>query len=175
MKTTAQSWLVHRLTSSPFVLGLLVAGALAILSLTSLIRVSHVMALAFCQGCIDSLDMTVRQTLQMDLVGPEELQSSVSLNSAAFSSARMVGPLVAGIWIAWLGEGPCLALNALSYLAVRISLFTIRVKPARPSGDRDSILEQISTGMRFGWKAPSVRRVLVAVALTSAVGFPSTP
>jgi predicted MFS family arabinose efflux permease len=208
MQTTAQSWLIYRLTGSPLVLGLLtvakfgpslliapfaglvadrlprrkvlictqsasllVAGMLAFLALTHVIRVSHIMFLAFLQGCIDSLDMTVRQTFQMDLVGPEDLQSAVSLNSAAFNSARMVGPPIAGMLIAWLGEGPCFALNAISYLAVLISLFAIRVRPSVPRPDRHSVLEQISTGMRFVWRTPSVRLVLVAVALTSSVGL----
>ena len=208
MQTTAQSWLVYRLTSSPLALGLLtvakfgpavviapfaglaadrlprrkvllltqsaslvVASLLAALSLTGAIRVGHVMLLAFLQGCIDSFDMTVRQTFQMDLVGPEDLQSAVSLNSAAFNSARMVGPPIAGMLIAWLGEGPCFALNAVSYLAVLISLFVIRAAPAVRRADQQSVLGQISAGMRFSWKTPAVRSVLTAVALTSAIGL----
>jgi len=208
MQTTAQSWLVYRLTGSPLALGLLtfakfgpalalapfaglvadrlprrrvllitqgasllIATALAVLALSDTIRVGHVMGLAFLQGCVDSLDMTVRQTFQMDLVGPEDLQSAVSLNSAAFNSARMVGPPIAGILIAWWGEGPCFALNAASYLAVLVSLFAIRVQPVPPRADRHSALDQISTGMRYAWRTPSVRRVLVAVAITSAIGL----
>ncbi len=208
MQTTAQSWLVYRLTGSPLYLGLLavakfgpsmalapfaglladrlprrkvlictqsasllVATTLAILAIWGVIRVHHVMALAFLQGCIDSLDMTVRQTFQMDLVGPEDVQSAVSLNSAAFNSARMVGPPIAGALIAWLGEGPCFALNAASYLAVLLSLFPIRANPVLRRPDQHSALEQISTGLRFVWGSPSIRLVLSAVALTSAVGL----
>ncbi len=208
MQTTAQSWLVYRLTGSPLALGLLtvakfcpalliapfaglvadrlprrkvliltqsasllVATILAVLAIPGLIRVSHIMALAFVQGCIDSMDMTVRHTFQMDLVGPEDLQSAVSLNSAAFNSARMVGPPIAGLMIAWMGEGPCFVLNAISYLAVLISLFTIRVKPAIPRSDLHTVIEQISAGMGYVWKTPSARLVLIAVALTSSVGL----
>jgi predicted MFS family arabinose efflux permease len=208
MQTTAQSWLLYRLTGSPLALGLLtvakfgpslaiapfaglvadrwprrkvliltqggsllVATVLTFLAITGMIRVSHIMLLAFLQGCIDSLDMTVRQTFQMDLVGPEDLQSAVSLNSAAFNSARMVGPPIAGALIAWLGEGPCFALNAISYLAVLISLVTIQVKPSSLRPDRATMLEQISTGMGYVWRTPPVRLVLIAVALTSAVGL----
>lgn len=150
---------------------LLVATTLAILAIPGWIRVGHIMALAFVQGCIDSMDMTVRQTFQMDLVGPEDLQSAISLNSAAFNSARMFGPPIAGILIARMGEGPCFALNALSYLAVLISLFTIRVRPATARADGSSVAEQISTGMRYVWTTAPARRVMTAVALTSAVGL----
>ena len=208
MQTTAQSWLIYRLTGSPLMLGLLtvakfgpswviapfsglvadrlprrkvliltqsasllVATLLAALAIRGLIQVSHIMVLAFVQGCIDSLDMTVRQTFQMDLVGPEDLQSAISLNSAAFNSARMVGPPIAGALIHWVGEGPCFALNAISYLAVLISLFLIRAKPATPRLDRLSMAEQISTGMHYVWGTPPARRVMIAVALTSSVGL----
>jgi len=208
MQTTAQSWLVYRLTGSPLALGLLtfskfgpalvlapfaglvadrlprrkvllltqsasllVATTLAALALTETIRVGHVMALAFLQGCVDTLDMTVRQTFQMDLVGSEDLQSAVSLNSAAFNSARMVGPPIAGILIAWWGEGPCFALNAASYLAVLVSLFAIQVQAAPPRADRHSALDQITTGMRYVWQTAAVRRVMGAVAITSAIGL----
>jgi predicted MFS family arabinose efflux permease len=150
---------------------LLIATTLTLLAFTKMIQVSHVMVLAFLQGCIDSMDMTVRQTFQMDLVGPEDLQSAVSLNSAAFNSARMVGPPIAGMMIAWTGEGPCFALNAVSYLAVLLSLFAIRVQPALPRPDQHTVLEQISTGLRYVWSTPSMRLVLTAVALTSAVGL----
>lgn len=208
MQTTAQSWLVYRLTGSPLALGLLTvskfgpalviapfaglladrlprrkvliatqsaslvtATILAALTLTGLIRVPHIMGLAFIQGCIDSTDMTIRQTFQMDLVGREDLQSAISLNSAAFNSARMVAPPIAGALIAWLGEGPCFVLNAASYLAVLVSLITMRVKSPAPSTGAQSIFTQLATGMRFVWATTSMRRVMSAVALTSAVGL----
>lgn len=208
MQTTAQSWLVYRMTGSPLQLGLLtvskfgpalviaplaglladrfprrrvllctqsasllVATTLAALALSGHIQVWHIMGLALVQGCIDSMDMTVRQTFQMDLVGPEDLQSAISLNSAAFNSARMVGPPVAGLLIARIGEGPCFVLNAVSYLAVLASLFVIRTRPSPSRSGPLSLREQISTGMRYAWTTPPVRRVMAAVALTSAVAL----
>jgi MFS family permease len=150
---------------------LVLATVLAVLTLTGTIRVEHILVLAFLQGSVDSLDMTVRQTFQMDLVGPEDLQSAVSLNAAAFNSARMVGPFLAGILIARLGEGICFALNAASYLAVLVTLLMIRVprRTAPPSGR--PLGEAIATGMRYAWGSSGIRRVMVAVALTSAVGL----
>ncbi len=208
MQTTAQSWMVYRMTGSPLQLGLLtaskfgpalviaplaglladrfprqrvllctqsasllVATALAVLALSGHIQVWHIMTLALVQGCIDSMDMTVRQTFQMDLVGSEDLQSAISLNSAAFNSARMVGPPIAGLLIARIGEGPCFVLNAVSYLAVLASLFLIRTRPLQPRSGTLSLRDRIFTGMRYVWTTSSVRRVMVAVALTSAVAL----
>ena len=211
MQTTAQSWLIYRLSHSALVLGLLavmrfgpalvvaplaghaadrwprrpmvlltqsaslvLATILAVLTLTGRIGVATLLVLALFQGSVDSLDMTVRQTFQMDLVGPEDLQSAVSLNSAAFNSARMVGPFLAGIVIARLGEGLCFALNAASYLAVLVTLLLIRVPPGAGSGTgAGSVLEAVVTGMRYSWGNPAIRRVMVAIAMTSAVGLAS--
>jgi MFS family permease len=150
---------------------LVLASLLAYLTLAGFIRVWQILLLAFLQGSVDSLDMTVRQTFQMDLVGPEDLQSAVSLNSAAFNSARMVGPFLAGILIEHLGEGLCFALNALSYIAVLVSLFLIRTKLDEIPAANRSAAEAIAAGMRYAWETPFVRRVMLAVALTSVVGL----
>jgi MFS family permease len=150
---------------------LVLATALAVLTLGGWIRVSHILVLAFLQGCVDSLDMTVRQTFQMDLVGAEDLQSAVSLNSAAFNSGRMVGPALAGILVARLGEGWCFVINAASYLAVLTSLFFLRVTPVGQGAPRRSVTHDIAAGLRYAWGTPAIRRVMLAVAMTSAIGL----
>src|SRR5664279_4472982 len=159
MQTTAQAWLVYRLTDSPLVLGILsavrfgpalvgspIAGVLtdrlprrlvvlstqslslvqatlmAVLTLSGAVRVWQVLLLAFFQGIVDTLDTPARQTLQVDIVGVEDLQSAVSLNASAFNAARMVGPALAGVMVAAWGEGVCFAVNAFSYLAVLVAL-----------------------------------------------------
>ena len=150
---------------------LVLASVLAFLTLEGMIRVWHLLLLAFLQGSVDSVDMTVRQTFQMDLVGKEDLQSAVSLNAAAFNSARMLGPFVAGILIAKRGVGPCFALNAASYLAVLVSLLLIR-ESAMATGVRGrSMVKAIAIGMEYVWNTPAVRRVMLAVAMTSMVGL----
>ena len=150
---------------------LVLATILAVLTLGGWIRVSHIMLLALLQGCVDSLDMTVRQTFQMDLVGSEDLQSAVSLNSAAFNSGRMVGPALAGILVARLGEGWCFVVNAASYLAVLTSLFFLRVKPVGQGTPSRSVLQDIAAGLRYAWGTAAIRRVMLAVAMTSAIGL----
>ena len=150
---------------------LVLASLLAWLTLAHAIQVWHILLLALFQGCVDAVDMTVRQTFQMDLVGPEDLQSAVSLNSAAFNSARIVGPLFAGILIEWVGEGPCFAFNALSYVAVLVSLLLIRMGPFQRTPARVSAFSAIADGMRYAWREPALRRVMLAVALTSSVGL----
>jgi MFS family permease len=168
----ADLWPRRRLVILTQGASLVLATVLAWLALSGAIRVGHILALAFLQGSVDSMDMTVRQTFQMDLVGPEDLQSAVSLNSAAFNSARMVGPFLAGILIARLGEGLCFALNAASYVAVLATLIMIRVAPAaQPPPGRDSMVDAIAAGMRYAWRTVAVRRVMLAIAMTTSIGL----
>jgi predicted MFS family arabinose efflux permease len=83
----------------------------------------------------------------------------------------MVGPFLAGILIARLGEGLCFALNAASYVAVLAMLFMIRVPPGAVSAGKDSMTEAIATGMRYAWGTPAVRRVMLAIAMTASIGL----
>jgi MFS family permease len=207
MQTTAQAWLLYRLTDSPLMLGLLsaarfgpalvgapVAGVmtdrfprrllvlltqtaslvqatlLAALTLSGTVRVWHILVLAFLQGIVDTLDMPARQTLQVDIVGIEDLQSAVSLNSSAFNAARMLGPAFAGVLVAAYGEGVCFAVNAASYLAVLVALLLIRTQPTAhaPAG---SLRSELAEGLRYAWGDPQVRAILGGVAVTSAFGL----
>ncbi len=210
MQTTAQAWLVYRLTDSPLVLGILsavrfgpalvgspIAGVLtdrlprrlvvlttqslslvqatllAGLTLSGAIRVWQVLLLALAQGIVDTLDTPARQTLQVDIVGVEDLQSAVSLNASAFNAARMVGPALAGVMVAAWGEGVCFAVNAVSYLAVLVALLTIRPHPA-PARRAGSMWGELSEGVRYAWNNVEVRTMLGGIAVTSLFGLSYT-
>ncbi len=151
-------------------LSLLQASVMAALTLTGRIRVWHVLLLAAFQGVVDTLDMPARQTLQVDLVGIEDLQSAVALNSSVFNAARIVGPGVAGVLVAAFGEGICFAVNAASYLAVLVALLAIRL-PAGTGGRAGSLLGELAEGVSYAWHAPRVRASLTAVAVTSMFGL----
>lgn len=146
------------------------ASVLAALTLAGAIEVWHILVLALGQGIVDTLDMPARQTLQVDLVGIEDLQSAVSLNSTAFNGARMVGPAVAGVLVAAYGEGVCFAVNAASYLAVLLALLALRLPPGTTTTG-GSILDELREGLAFAWHEPGVRAALGAVSVTSALGL----
>jgi len=150
---------------------LILASTLTILVLGRWIHIWQILVLALLQGFVDTLDMTARQAFQLDLVPQEDLQSAVSLNSAAFNTGRMVGPALAGVAIHLWGEGPCFAINAFSYLAVLASLFTIRGRAEAPKQRTDSVLANIRDGLVYVWKdKPALARVM-AMATTSLVGL----
>ncbi len=146
------------------------AGVLAGLTLAGAVEVWHVLLLALLQGIVEAVDMPARQALQLDLVGAEDLQSAVSLNSVAFNAARMVGPALAGVLVALAGEGVCFAANAASYLAVLLALVSIPAAAAvrrAPSGMGARLLE----GLRFVRREALLRRVLLAAGVTSLFGL----
>jgi len=151
-------------------LGALQAAALAALTLAGRIEPWQILALALFQGIVDTFDMPARQTLQVDLVGVDDLQSAVALNSTAFNTARIVGPALAGVVVAAWGEGVCFAVNAASYLAVLVALLAIRIDVAPAAGGR-SLAEDLVEGLRYAWATPAVRAALLAVAATSVAGL----
>lgn len=100
---------------------------LAALTLTGHVKVWHVIALAAVLGISNAFDIPARQALFIRLVGKEDLLNAISLNSATFNSARVVGPSLAGFVVARFGEGACFTLNAISFTAVLGSLFLMDV------------------------------------------------
>ena len=100
--------------------------------MTGLVEAWHVYVLAFVFGVGTAFDAPARQSFVAEIVGREDLSNAVGLNSASFNTARMIGPAVAGLLIAWLGSGAAatgwvILINALSYLAVLTSLNALDV------------------------------------------------
>lgn len=160
----------RNLVLSAQALAMVQAGVLATLTLSGVVQVWHVLALALLQGMVEAVDMPARQALQLDLVGAEDLQSAVSLNSVAFNAARMVGPALAGVLVVVASEGVCFALNAVSYLAVLVALVSIPVTPTQreaAAGMRARLVE----GLRFVWGEVQLRRILLAAGVTSLFGL----
>ncbi|HET7225860.1 MAG TPA: MFS transporter, partial [Candidatus Eisenbacteria bacterium] len=207
MQSVAQGWLMHRLTPSAFMLGLLgfcqfipvllfslwagvvvdhvdkrrllywtQGGALvqaalfAALTGFGVIQVWMVLALAMGFGVINAFDLPARQSFLVELVGKEDLSNAIALNSAAFNVARILGPAVAGGLLAAIGESGCFWLNAVSYVAVLVSLTRMTLPPragAVPHRMRSTMRE----GLRYAWGVVSIRNLLVLLALTAGIGF----
>ena len=154
----------RRLLLISHALGLLVAGALALLSWHATPGLSVLLAAALALGTINALEMPVRHAFVANLVGETELLgNAVALNSLAFNGARLLGPPLAGLLFAAFGAPLCFALNALSYLAALYSLWRIRAGRSA-AADRTASLRQALDWLRATRPA---RWLLLAVALTS--------
>ncbi|HEY9473779.1 MAG TPA: MFS transporter [Mycobacteriales bacterium] len=104
----------------------LLALVLGLLDATGVVTLWHVFALAALLGTSNALDVPVRQAFVVEMVGRDELTNAVSLNSATFNSARIIGPAVAGLMINWVGTGPVFFVNAASVAAVLVGLVMMR-------------------------------------------------
>lgn len=162
----------HKLVIATQVLSMLQAAALAALTLTGRVEVWHVLALAFALGCVNAFDMPARQSLIIQMTGKEELLNAISLNSAIFNAARVIGPGVAGILVAAVGEGLCFLLNAFSFLAVIAGLLAMRLPPFR-SQTTESPWAHLVDGFRYAWRHRGVRTLLAMMAASTIAGMPA--
>src|SRR5260370_27785506 len=99
-----------------------------VLVATAHVQIWHVLLLASLLGLTNSLDMPTRQAFVVEMVGREDLPNAVALNSSLFNMARILGPGLGGLIIAWLGLAPLFLLNAISFIAVIIGLALIEIK-----------------------------------------------
>lgn len=150
---------------------LLQAAALAFLTFTGLVEIWHVAALALIFGLLNAIDVPTRQSFTVEMVGREDLQSAVALNSIMFNLARVVGPSVAGIMIAAVGEAWCFAINAVSYMAVLASLVLMQIAPVRRTG-ASKPLQDLIEGFQYVTRHREIRAALLALAVTSFAGGP---
>jgi MFS family permease len=163
----------HRVVIATQTASMLLAFILALLTLTHTVQVSHVFVLAILLGVVNAFDVPARQAFLVDMVGKEDLMNAIALNSSMFNGARIVGPAVAGILVASIGEGWCFFVNAVSYIAVIIGLLMMTVSTP-PRLATTSHLQHIAEGFRFARRARPIRALLLLLGLVSLVGMPYT-
>lgn len=158
------------LVITQIVMGLL-ALALGLLDLTGAVELWHVYALAFALGIATAIDSPVRQSFVTELVGPSLLPNAVSLNSATFNTARVLGPATAGVLIAVAGTSWVFLINAASFVGVLAGLAMMRDdelftgKPA--SRRKGAVLE----GLAYVRKRPELVAITMLVGVVGTLGF----
>ena len=152
-------------------LSMLQAFALAALTLSGRVQVWHVFALAGLLGVINAFDMPGRQALVIQMTSKDDLINAISLNSAVFNAARVVGPAVAGLLLAVVGEGTCFLINGFSFLAVILSLTAMRLPPSSPRA-HVGMWRHLVDGFRYAGNHSAVRRVLALMGAATLAGMP---
>lgn len=165
----------HRVLAVTQALSMLQSFGLASLALTGTITIRDVVLLSLFQGAINAFDMPARQAFLIEMVeNREDLGNAIALNSSLVNAARLVGPSVAGLVIAAVGEGYCFLIDGISYMAVIASLLAMHVAAREARPVRQSVLSEL----REGWKYVSGFRplwsILLLLALVSLVGMPYT-
>jgi MFS family permease len=154
------------------VASMVLAFILAFLTLTR-ITIHEIFILAVLLGIVNAFDIPGRQAFLVEMVGKEDLINAIALNSSMFNGARIVGPAIAGILVARIGEGWCFFANAVSYIAVIIGLFLMRV-PARKHVPTGPALVHMKEGFRFVAHTAPILALLLLLGLVSLVAMPYT-
>ncbi|HXM55333.1 MAG TPA: MFS transporter [Candidatus Dormibacteraeota bacterium] len=145
--------------------------ALGVVALTGLVRLWMVYLLALLLGMVTAVDNPGRQSFVMEMVGRRQLTNAVSLNSAVFTAARVVGPAIAGILITLVGTGWCFLINAFSFAAVVLALAAMDPAQLHRPEAAPRRRGQIMEGVRFVWSRPDVRVPLAVLAVVGTLAL----
>jgi MFS family permease len=148
------------------------AFVLAILTLAGRVQVWHVFVLAALLGLVNAFDIPARQSFVVEMVGREDLINAIALNSSIFNGTRIIGPAIAGILVATVGEGWCFFANGVSYMAVIAGLLLMKIKVRERAPHRGSTLASIIEGFGYVGRSGPVRSLLSLLGLISLLGLP---
>ncbi|MFZ0040646.1 MAG: MFS transporter [Solirubrobacteraceae bacterium] len=145
--------------------------ALGLLTVTGAVQVWEIGLLAAVLGLNNAFENPARQSFMMELVGPEHLRNAVSLNSVLVNVARSIGPAVAGLLIATVGEGVCFLANSASFVAVVLSLTTMDATRLSPSPPAPRARGQLREGLRYVRSTPELAIPLVMMGIAGCLTY----
>jgi len=151
---------------------MLLALALAALTLTGAVRETHVYVLAALLGVVNAFDIPARQAFIMEMVGREDLMNAIALNSSMFNASRVIGPAVAGILVSTIGEGWCFFANGVSYIAVIVGLMMMKIKTQTRLKPPGSPMADVIEGFRFVIDSPPIHQLMILLGVISVTGSP---
>lgn len=149
----------------------ILAIALGLLTLLNLVTLWQVYCFALALGCTTAFDATARQTFVSELVEGNMLSNAVALNSTSFNLARLIGPAIAGLLIAWIGSGWIFMINAFSFVAMLTALFSLNTNLLIPKTKTSIRFKQIIDGVIFVWHDPILRNLFLMLFLVGAFGL----
>jgi MFS family permease len=165
----------HRVLLVTQVFSMLQSFALAALVLAHRITFAQIVWLSIFQGVINAFDMPARQAFLTEMVdNREDLPNAIALNSSMVNGSRMIGPSLAGLVVAGLGEGWCFFIDGASYIAVIMSLLAMRFTVRQVQQRTTSVMADIVEGWKYVSEFTPVRNLLLLLALVSFVGMPYT-
>ena len=147
------------------------AFVLAALTFTGLIRPWHIIVLASLMGVAMAFDVPARQAFVLELVARKDMANAIALNSTMFNSANAVGPAVAGLIYALFGPAWCFLVNAVSFTAIIVALLLMRIDHEPEVSRRVSTIAELREGLRYAFRTPMIRTIIIVVGATSLFGF----
>ena len=146
---------------------------LALLVLFAHYTVWEILSLSVLLGIINGFDVPARQSMVHEIVNSrEDLPNALALNSSMFNMARLIGPAISGIVLESFGAGICFLLNALSFVAVIISLLMMKLPKHIPSSHAKEVMKEFKEGWTYLRHTPGIRNVILMLAFTSLLVLP---
>ncbi|HUB82811.1 MAG TPA: MFS transporter [Bryobacteraceae bacterium] len=162
----------HRVVIATQTLSMLLALILAALTLTNRVQIWHIFVLSALLGAVNAFDIPARQAFIVEMVGKADLMNAIALNSSMFNASRVVGPAIAGILVAAIGEGWCFFANGISYIAVIVGLLFMRVDANVRKAHQASPLANVIEGFRFVIRNRPIHALLILLGMASVTGMP---
>ena len=153
---------------------MILAFILAWLTFVGTVQVWHIVVLAFALGVTNAFDVPARQLIILEMVGPQDMNSGIALNSIMNNGGRIVGPAIAGLLLVQFGSSWCFLLNGLSFIAVLISLFLMKVPYAVRSTRKVEPIRQLREGVSYSLHQPVVLSLLLLTSISGMLVFPLT-
>ncbi|MFH0763188.1 MAG: MFS transporter [Candidatus Omnitrophota bacterium] len=147
---------------------MILAFILALLTQLKLVTPAQIMVIAVLNGVVMAFDAPSRQAVVVEMVGKAHLLNAIALNSAAFNSARIIGPALAGIFISTVGMSGCFYINGVSFLAAIAALFLIKIKNNARPGRNSRALQDLKEGLKF---IKNHRLILLLMAMVGVVSL----
>lgn len=164
----------HRIIVATQGASMVLALTLAWLTLSHRILIWQLFVLASLLGIVNAFDIPARQSFLVEMVGRDDMINAIALNSTMFNAARLVGPAIAGVLVAKIGEGWCFFANGISYVAVIAGLLLMRLEPFQPRSVTTSAWRNIRDGFGYVARTAPIRSLLVMLAILSFAGLPFT-
>jgi len=143
---------------------------LAILTQFKIIKPFQIMGVAILNGVVMAFDAPARQSIVVELVGKKHLFNAIALNSVAFNSSRIIGPALAGILVASIGMSGCFYINGISFLAVIIALFSVRIVRNQNKLSNSNTFRDLKDGLVFIKNNRVILALMSMVAVVSLFG-----
>ena len=151
------------------------AGLLAAMILGGFYSTTGIILLSVLLGCINAFDIPSRQSLMIELIdNKKDLPNAIALNSSMVNMARLIGPVVAGLLITWVGEGMCFLINGISFFFVIGSLLAIKIKPREIVKTSDSVWQGLKEGYQYLKTKPDLSLMILLMACISFFLMPVT-
>lgn len=151
---------------------MLQALTITLLVMTNQVQVWHIIVLSILFGGITAFDAPARQSLVISLIDePENLGNAIALNSAIFNGARLIGPAIAGITIAVVGEGICFLINTISFAAVLFALMQIKIPVSVIKSGSANFRQSFTEGFQYTFQSVPIRTLIILLTIISLTGL----